>query len=34
MAVPEEQVTPEERERRDTLRQRRLSCHDIIDYRR
>ena len=31
MAVPEEQVTPEERERRDTLRQRRLSIGEVLD---
>ena len=31
MSVPEEQVSPEERERRDTLRQRRLSLHEVLD---
>ena len=31
MSVPEEQVSPEERERRDTLRQRRLSLHGVLD---
>jgi DNA primase len=30
MSVPEEQVSPEERERRDTLRQRRLSLGDVL----
>lgn len=31
MAVPEEQVSPEERERRDTLRQRRLSIGEVLE---
>ena len=31
MAVPEEQVSPEERERRDTLRQRRLSLGEVLN---
>ncbi len=31
MTVPEEQVSPEERERRDTLRQRRLSIGEVLD---
>jgi len=31
MSVPEEQVSPEERERRDTLRQRRLSIGEVLD---
>jgi hypothetical protein len=31
MTVPEEQVSPEERERSDTLRQRRLSLHEVLD---
>ncbi len=31
MAVPEEQVSPEERERRDTLRQRRLSIGEALE---
>jgi DNA primase len=30
MTVPEEQVSPEERERRDTLRQRRLSLGEVL----
>ena len=30
MAVPEEQVSPEEREKRDTLRDRRLSLGDVL----
>jgi DNA primase len=30
LAVPEEQVSPEERERRDTLRQRRLSLGEVL----
>ena len=30
LAVPEEQVSPEERERRDTLRQRRLSLAEVL----
>jgi DNA primase len=30
MAVPEEQVSPEERQRRDTLRQRRLSLGEVL----
>jgi DNA primase len=30
MTVPEEQVTPQERERRDTLRQRRLSLGEVM----
>ncbi len=30
MAVPEEQVSPEERERRDTLRQRRLNLGEVL----
>jgi DNA primase len=30
MSVPEEQVSPEERERRDTLRQRRLSLGEVL----
>ncbi len=30
MSVPEEQVSPEERERRDTLRQRRLSIGEVL----
>ena len=30
LAVPEEQVSPEERERRDTLRERRLSLGDVL----
>ncbi len=30
MAVPEEQVSPEERQRRDTLRQRRLSLGELL----
>jgi DNA primase len=30
MQVPEEQVSPEERQRRDTLRQRRLSLGDVL----
>jgi DNA primase len=30
MTVPEEQVSPEERQRRDTLRQRRLSIGDVL----
>ncbi len=31
MTVPEEQVSPEERQRRDTLRQRRLSIGEVLD---
>ncbi|MDE2277761.1 MAG: DNA primase, partial [Burkholderiales bacterium] len=31
MAVPEEQVSPEERQRRDTLRQRRLSLGELLN---
>lgn len=31
LAVPEEQVSPEERERRETLRQRRLSIGQVLD---
>ncbi len=31
LSVPEEQVSPEERERRDTLRQRRLSIGEVLD---
>jgi DNA primase len=31
LSVPEEQVSPEERERRDTLRQRRLSITEVLE---